>query len=138
MYTLVLISVIRYATVVHAASTARYRTTGRVVAMIVTIWLLVLAFNTPVLTRYGVKDTSAGCVISSELAARQLYATFFTFAYVVPLTVIAVCSVGILRHIRRHRLSSGNSLECHVLRRDSRHTKVFVHDGFEQVMRDCS
>jgi len=45
----------------------------------------------------------SGCTITSEVTARQLYATFFVFAYVVPLTVIAICSVGILRHIKRRK-----------------------------------
>ena len=52
VYTLVLISVIRYMTVVHSASTARYRTAARVVAMIVAIWCLMLTVNVPVLTTY--------------------------------------------------------------------------------------
>jgi len=41
VYTLVLISVIRYMTIVHTNSTARYRTTGRVIGMIVAIWVLI-------------------------------------------------------------------------------------------------
>jgi len=40
VYTLVLVSVIRYMTIVHAARTARYRTANRVVVMIVAIWIL--------------------------------------------------------------------------------------------------
>ena len=105
VYTLVLVSVIRYMTIVHATSTAPYRTSSRVVAMIVTIWILMLSVNTPVVTRYGTQvDESTGvqhCVMSSPLASRQLYATFFAFAYVIPLIVIVICSVSILRHIKR-------------------------------------
>jgi len=71
--------------------------------VIVTIWILTLVVNTPVLTRYSTvvdKVTAISyCAISSKLAARQLYATFFAFAYLLPLSVIVVCSVGILRHI---------------------------------------
>jgi len=107
VYTLVLISVIRYMTIVHTTTTARYRTGGRVVTMIVAIWVLMLAVNTPVLVKYQAElDEMSGvsvCAISSDLAAGQLYATFFAFAYLVPLTVIAVFSVGILRHIMRHK-----------------------------------
>jgi len=95
-------SVIRYMTIVHSNSTARYRTASRVVAMIVAIWILSLAVNTPVLATYrGVVDEltgTSGCIITSDLASRQLYATFFSFAYLLPLTIIAICSVGILRH----------------------------------------
>ena len=81
-----------------------------------TIWILTLAVNTPVLTRYSaVVDEMTAisyCAISSELAARQLYATFFAFAYLLPLGVIVVCSVGILRHI----IGSPVSEECEILR----------------------
>jgi len=106
VYTLVLVSVIRYMTIVHAARTAQYRTASRVITMIVAIWILTLAVNTPVLTTYGtVMDKVTGtshCVISTELASKRLYASFFAFAYVIPLIVIAICSVSILRHITRH------------------------------------
>ena len=92
VYTLVLISVIRYMTIVHSASTARYRTPARVVAMIVAIWCLMLTVNVPVLTTYrAVTDDltgTSGCIISSDLAAKQLYATFFAFAYLFPLDFV--------------------------------------------------
>ena len=107
VYTLVLISIIRYMTIVHSARTVQYRTTRRVVTMIIAIWILMLTVNTPVLTKYSavVDQTTgaSGCVISSPLASRQLYATFFAFAYLVPLVVIVFFSVGILRHITRHK-----------------------------------
>jgi len=70
--------------------------------MIVAIWVLTLAVNTPVLATYrAVVDEltgTSGCMSTSELASRRLYAMFFAFAYVIPLTIIAVCSLGILRH----------------------------------------
>jgi len=108
IYTLVVISIIRYTTIVHSKSTAPYRTASRVITLIVLIWVLMLAVNVPVLTTYSaVVDQStgvSGCLISSELAAKQFYATFFAFAYLLPLTVIVVCSVGILRHVIRHKV----------------------------------
>ena len=114
VYTLVLISVIRYMTIVHTTTTARYRTTSRVVTMIVAIWVLMLAVNTPVLIKYGApvdeKTEVAVCMIASDSAARELFATFFAFAYVVPLTVIVVFSVGILRHIMRHKAPTTSSV----------------------------
>jgi len=114
VYTLVLISVIRYMTIVHTTSTARYRTTSRVVTMIIAIWVLMLAVNIPVLLKHGAQlDELSGvpvCEIASDLAARQLYATFFTFAYLVPLTIIVFFSVGILRHIMRHKAPMTSSV----------------------------
>ena len=114
VYTLVLISVIRYMTIVHTTKTARYRTTSRVISMIVAIWVLMLAVNTPVLIKYRAEmDDETGkwfCESSSPTAAGHLYATFFAFAYVVPLTVIVVFSVGILRHIMRHKAPTTSSV----------------------------
>jgi len=80
--------------------------------VIVAIWVLMLAVNTPVLIKYGVMvdDGEPICSISSELAAGQLYATFFTFAYLIPLTVIVFFSVGILRHIMRHKAPVTSSM----------------------------
>jgi len=71
VYTLVLISVIRYMTIVQSVSTARYRTRSRVVCMIVTVWLVTLAVNTPVIATYNaLADRLAGtsvCVSTSQL-----------------------------------------------------------------------
>jgi len=104
-------------TIVHATRTARYRSVGRVIVMIVAIWIVTLAVNTPVLTKYSAKvDQLTGdsqCVISSALTSRQLYATFFAFAYLLPLAIIVVCSVGILRHIARHK--SPKKIRAHPL-----------------------
>ena len=118
VYTLVAISAIRYMTIVHSASTARCRTAGRAAATIVVIWMLMAAVNVPVLTQYGaVVDRStgaSGCTTTSPLAAGRLYATFFAFAYLLPLAVIVVCSVGILRHVVRHKVpvTSGGGCEA--------------------------
>ena len=78
--------------------------------MIGGVWLLMLAVNAPVLTKYAVTvDTGTGtpgCGVDSELAAKQLYASFFAFAYLIPLCIIGICSVSILRHITRHGIVS--------------------------------
>ena len=107
VYTLVVIAVIRYMTIVHPTGTARYRTTRRILKAIVAIWILMASVNIPVLSSYvAVTDElsgTSGCAVVSELAAKRLYATFFAFAYVVPLSVIVICSVGILRHVARHK-----------------------------------
>jgi len=90
-------------TIVQSVSTARYRTRSRVVSLIVMVWLVTLAVNTPVLATYRtLTDQLTGtfhCVSTSQLASKRLFATFFAFAYLIPLTIIAVCSVGILHHI---------------------------------------
>ena len=106
VYTLVLISVIRYMTIVHSVATAPYRTKNRVVAMIVGIWAVMLAVNVPIPLSYGVVDEIEGCTEYGPEVGKRIFATFFAFAYVLPLAVIAVFSVCILRHIQQQRTTS--------------------------------
>ena len=54
VYTLVLISAIRYMTIVHSAPSAHLRTKHRVVVMIAAIWAIVLLLNIPIITAYAV------------------------------------------------------------------------------------
>jgi len=53
---------------------------------------------------YGV--VNGECDHYSFEVSRRIFATFFAFAYVIPLAVIAVISVAILRHITGQRASS--------------------------------
>ncbi|KAK2186707.1 hypothetical protein NP493_193g02029 [Ridgeia piscesae] len=106
VYTLVLISAIRYMTIVHNVRTARLRTKPRVVLMIAAIWVVMLVVNVPILRSYGVQEVPSGvleCENYGRQVAQRLYATFFAFAYLVPLSVIGVLSVFILHHIQRQR-----------------------------------
>lgn len=54
VYTLVLIAVVRYLTIVHGPRTVRIRTRANVVVMIFSIWIVMLLVNCPVLTCYEV------------------------------------------------------------------------------------
>jgi 7 transmembrane receptor (rhodopsin family) len=56
VYTLVLVSAVRYMTVVHGVTTARLRTIRNVVIMIVTIWVTMLAANSPILSAYELRN----------------------------------------------------------------------------------
>jgi len=107
VYTLVLVSVIRYMTIVHSVRTAPIRTRANVLAAVAAIWALMLAVNVPILWSYGVNE-QAECNQYSLEVARRIFATFFAFAYVIPLAVIAVISVAILRHITGQRASMVN------------------------------
>jgi len=101
VYTLVLVSVIRYMTIVHSVRTAPIRTRRNVMMAVAAIWVLMLAVNVPILWSYGVIDG-----VCEGYTPRRVFATFFTFAYLIPLAVIAVISVAILRHITGQRASS--------------------------------
>jgi hypothetical protein len=157
VYTLVLIALIRYMTIVHTTRTARFRTSRHVVGAIAGVWILMLALNVPVLVSYsgglpsatpnpasvvaadsinqvtsiasveaeapveGVADAvmtatvtagdqtttaeeaSAACLVANPETGQRLFVTFFAFAYVLPLCVIAGFSIGIVRHITRHK-----------------------------------
>ena len=104
VYTLVLVSVIRYMTIVHSVRTAPIRTRRNVLAAVAAIWALMLAVNGPILWSYGVTD--GVCYEYSKDIGQRVFATFFTFAYIIPLAVIGVISVAILRHITGQRASS--------------------------------
>lgn len=109
VYTLVLIAFVRYLTIVHGQRSARFRTRANVVRTIFSIWVIMVIVNSPVLTSYGVQPTPIGsleCEIAAESVGQRLFATFFIFAYVLPLGIIASLSLCILRHITRHRHSS--------------------------------
>ena len=105
VYTLVLIAAVRYMTIVHSARTARLRRRSRVVAALALIWVGMLLVNAPILGAYTVRrvgDTQRhDCDLTDHSLGRPIYATFFAFAYVVPLCVIAVFSLLSLAHLAR-------------------------------------
>jgi len=107
VYTLVAVALMRYLTVVHAANTVCYRTPRVTIAVITGIWTAVSLLNGPVIASYSVRlSTPASlpdCDINSNQHGRRLFATFFAFGYVLPLTVIGAFSVRILIDIRRQR-----------------------------------
>ena len=115
VYTLVVISIVRYMTVVHSARTVHLRTKCNVIIIIVAIWVLMLALNVPILLSYGVTET--GCDLYDPELGRRIFATFFAFAYVIPLVVICLFYLCILAHIASHRKHS-------MIRRDT-NTKSF-------------
>jgi allatostatin receptor len=105
IYTLVFISIIRYLTVCHNAKTMQFRTKKNMIIIIITIWIAFLAFNIPILFSYGIQmyGGEPACEILGDKLGQQLYATFFTFAYILPLAIIAVLSVGILQHLHKQK-----------------------------------
>lgn len=102
IYTLVLIAALRYFTIVHNSATVKYRT-KRVVALLVCgIWVVMLLVNAPIVTSYGVQVNLYGvedCENYGRQVGQYIYATFFVFAYLLPLAVIGLFSLGILLHI---------------------------------------
>jgi len=107
VYTLVAVAVMRYLTVVHAASTVRYRTPRVTVVVVAGIWIVLSLLNAPVIASYSVRPSlSTGlpdCDINDHEAGQRLFATFFAFGYALPLAIIGVFSVRVLVDIRRQR-----------------------------------
>ena len=110
VYTLVAISVLRYMTIVHNTGTRHVRTSRNTVLTILTIWLVFLLLNVPVTLSYGLRNSGNGddvvCDIVDAKTGKQIFGTFFLFAYLLPLTVIGIFSICILKHIQRHRPST--------------------------------
>ena len=105
VYTLVLISVLRYLTILHGPETAHYRTKSNVVKMIIGLWMFMLACNAPVLFTHGRIEygDQAVCENYGEQYGRGLFATFFVFAYILPLLIVAALSIAILVHINKQK-----------------------------------
>ena len=110
VYTLVCISVLRLITIVYSAETIKLRTKQNVIILIVTIWLVMLLVNIPIIFTHGAMfDPSTGqmaCYNYGNKIGRELYATFFMFAFVLPLSIITIIYLAILVYIRKQRPTS--------------------------------
>ena len=96
VYTLVLISIVRYLTIVYSAQTMRFRTKQNMVIMNILIWVVMLAVNIPIILSYVVIEVQC-----KSQGPKEMYANFFAWAYLLPLTIIAIFSICILRHIKK-------------------------------------
>lgn len=104
IYTLVLISVVRYLTIVHNTATRELRTRQNIIIMIVTIWVIMIASNIPNWIKNEVfTDGVPQCGIKEFKDARIIFLVFFIVGYVLPLILIAVFSLCILHHIKKQR-----------------------------------
>ena len=75
------------------------------IIIIISIWVIMLGVNVPIIMSYGVQELPENpgyinCENYGFDVGQKLYTTFFTFAYLLPLIIIAGFSVSILRHIR--------------------------------------
>ena len=105
IYTLVVISVIRWLTIVHNTATMALRTMKNTTIIIISIWVIMLGVNVPIILSYGVQELpelpdNMNCENFGFDVGQKLYTTFFAFAYMLPLIIIAGFSMSILNHIR--------------------------------------
>lgn len=106
VYTLVLISLVRYLTVVHNTRSSRFRTKPVIISLIITIWLVLGSVNTFILFIYDVTETQSGeqnCELRDSQNGKPLFASFFVFAYLFPLAIIAVLSMRIARRVSKNK-----------------------------------
>ena len=107
VYTLVLISVLRWLTILYGPQTLHIRTKSNVVLMIVGLWMFMLMCNVPVLFVHG-RISDGEQVVCENYGieyGRGLFSTFFAFAYIIPLLIIIALSIAILHHINKQKPS---------------------------------
>ena len=104
IYTLVLISVVRYLGILYTNKADRYITKKSLIVALCGIWITTLCANAPLISIYRIKQNV--CNHYKINFAQELYTTFFIFAYLLPLSIIAVLSMGIWRHMRNNGMTT--------------------------------
>ena len=123
IYTLVLVSILRYLTIVHSIVTARYRTERNITISLAFLWAAIVISNCPVILIYSMQNVPNNtelkcykCRVSKD-AAKPLYLSFLVLCYFIPLTIIAMFYVAIWRNLKQaqnhmrehsHHVSSGS------------------------------
>lgn len=107
IYTLTMVSVIRYLIVVKGNKSSWLTSTRHAVLICLIIWTVVSIGKIPILIVHGVSYHSQTgrieCIISGKTEAKQLFASFFVFAYALPLLIIGTLYLLIVRHVRLHK-----------------------------------
>ncbi len=110
VYTLIAVSAVRYITVVHGPQSALIKSKRNILLLIFTIWFVFLLAKIPVLIVHGVshneKNNRTECIISGKEEAQNLFASFFVFAYALPLLLIITLYLGILCHLKKKKEQS--------------------------------
>ena len=141
VYTLVLISCLRYMSVVHNAKTVQIRTKRNVCCLIGLLWGVVLIANIPILLIHHVKELNMDpwepyyyCAISSVDAGRHVFVTFFILTYIFPLSAICLLYLMVVRHLNMNKLrlertaskSTSNGSAANVHNRTSHATRIVI------------
>jgi allatostatin receptor len=110
IYTITAVAVVRYVIVTQETPSAPLVDKQGVACIIGAAWLLFALLNIPILLIHGLfREPTTDryeCLVVSRQRARELYATFFVFAYALPLTVIATLYILIIRHIRQREAAT--------------------------------
>ena len=119
---LVLVSVVRYFTVIYGTVVAKYFTRYNTIILIASIWMLMLTFNCPILLVYRVKtypmdndhmQPYSYCGMSSTETGRKISILFFLLTYLIPLFSLASLYMKIFRYLSRKRSQSLSLVSYH-------------------------
>ena len=127
VYTLIAISVVRFIIVVYSAQHRLVRSKRNIVYLIIALWITFLIAKIPILIVHGVSFDPATnrteCIISGRAEGQQLFASFFVFAYALPLVIIGAFYLAIVAHVKRKGSACNHNRAC-VKQRMGHVTKV--------------
>lgn len=105
VYTLVLISIVRYMAIVHHSWSATFRTRRNINIAILCIWILMILISIPFGRIFGecLEDGTRQCRILRVVYARNCFTFSCVFAYVLPLAIIGVLSSVTCFHIQKKK-----------------------------------
>ena len=119
IYILVLVSILRYLTIVHGSVTAKYRTQRNITLSLAFLWAFVLIANCPVILIYLKKtDTDKTalhcykCRVSKD-AEKPLYLSFVVSSYLLPLAIIVPFYIAIWRYLKQQQNHMGSEHSHH-------------------------
>lgn len=109
VYTLVLMSFDRYLAVVHPIRSMTIRTEKNCLIMVIIVWVIILAANTPLLIQFDLLvyvyhgEQRQSCVNTAASEDPMLniifYVAFFVAGYVIPLTLVCILYGFMLRRL---------------------------------------
>ena len=107
IYTLIAVSAVRFITIVYGSKCKLIRHKRNIVFVIIGIWVCFLLAKIPILLVHGVSVNPTlnrtECIVSGKTEGQELFASFFVFAYALPLAIIITLYVLIVCHLSRHR-----------------------------------
>ena len=136
VYTLVVMSLDRYLAVVHPISSMSVRNQTNTVRILIILWVLIVAGHIPLLIDYEVvsyiynDEDRSSCVSKysandNYLMLKIFYASFFTFGYLLPLSLICVLYGFMLKRLL-YGVVPGGSQRAESIRSKKRVTKMVV------------
>ena len=124
VYTLIAVSFLRYITVIHSVSTARYRTKRNIIIINIMIWVLLMIVNIPTLLKHQLNvfdEYFSYCGLATN-STKPFYLTFFIFGYGLPLVIICGLYCVIIHYLHMASASAVGQTR----RRTARASKVII------------